>query len=156
MSKFMDNGVEIAIGVLVFGILVAFLLPISIGGMAENNSDEYNQTAGNTIEITSHLEGTVNTVDNTNGNIDVTLNDTKENIQKTVTIGEGTNTTVSMPDGDIIVHNHEQFTDSARVEYEYPQEYGWSGGASALWGLLPLFFVLTIVLFVVAKARKSG
>lgn len=155
-SKFMDKGVAIAVGVLVVGILSAFLLPISIDTMNAPDNTELNQSVGNSQDVTANLEGEVTAIDSTNNNIDVTLRDTKENVNKSATIGEGANATLSMPDGDVTVENKEQSTDYAIVGYEYPKDYGWSNASQGLWGIIPMFFVLAILLMAVRYAKNQG
>lgn len=153
-NKFMSKGVGLAIAVLVVGILVAFTLPIAINAMNDNSIDSYNQSVGSTIEVTNNLNGTLDST-NAGSNVTVTLNDTKENVQKSVTVSDGTNETVAMPNGDVTVHNDASRADSADLRYEYPQDYGWGGAESSLFGLLPLFFVIAILLLVVGKATNQ-
>lgn len=153
-SNFMRNGVALAVGVLVVGILVAFTLPIAINAMNDPSIDSYNQSVGSTIEVTNNLNGTLDST-NAGVNATITLNDTKENVQKTVTVNDGANKTVTMPNGDVVVHNDVSRASSADLRYEYPQDYGWGGAESSLFGLLPLFFVIAILLLVVGKATNQ-
>lgn len=154
-GKFMDKGVALAVTVLVVGILAAFLLPISIDTMNAPQNSELNQSVGNSMEVTANLNAEVTAIDNTNNNIDVTLRDTKSDVNKSVTVGSGTNTTVAMPDGDVIVENKEQSTDYAIVGYEYPKDYGWTNGSQGLWNIIPMFFVLAILLMAIRYAKNQ-
>lgn len=154
-GKFMDKGVALAVTVLVVGILSAFLLPISIDTMNAPDNTELNQSVGNSAEVTANLNAEVTNIDSTNNDIDVTLRDTKSDVNKSVTnLSVGANTTVAMPDGDVTIENKEQGTDYAIVGYEYPKDYGWSNGSQGLWGIIPMFFVLAILLLAVRKAKS--
>lgn len=153
-NKFVNQGVAIAVGILVVGILVAFTLPIAINGMTDADSNTFNQSVGETVEVTNNLNAALDSSNATTGDITVTLNDTDVNSAKTLTVSQGQNSTVSMPDGDVTVYNQEARANSADIKYEYPKDYGWNNSSSSLYGLLPLFFVLAILLFVVRKATS--
>lgn len=154
-GKFMDKGVALAVTVLVVGILAAFLLPISIDTMNSPDNVELNQSVGNEQEVTANLNAEVTNIDSTNNDIDVTLRDTKAGVNKSVAnLSVGSNATLSMPDGDVTITNNEQGTDYALVNYEHPKDYGWSNGSQGLWGIIPMFFVLAILLLAVRKAKS--
>lgn len=155
MSKFMQKGVGMTVGILVVGILVAFTLPLAINGMNDPESNTYTQNVSDTVEIGAQLEATLDSTDSANGTATVTLNDTKAGSTSTVTVSEGQNKTVAMPDGDVTVHNKNVTTSDATLQYDRPKDYNWDNASSNMFGLLPLFFVLAILLYVVGKATNK-
>lgn len=154
-NKFMQKGVGMTVGILVVGILVAFTLPLAINGMNDPESQTYTQNVSDTVEIGAQLEATLDSTDNANGTATVTLNDTKAGSTSTVTVSEGQNQTVAMPDGDVTVYNKNVTTSDATLQYDRPKDYNWDKSSSNMFGLLPLFFVLSIVLYVVGKATDK-
>lgn len=151
----MKTGVAMTIGILVVGILVAFTLPLAINGMSEPERQTYTQNVSDTVEIGAQLEATLDSVDSPNGTATVTLNDTKAGSTSTVTVLEGQNKSVAMPDGEVTIHNKNVTTSDATLQYDRPKDYNWDNASSNLFGLLPLFFVLSILLYVVGKATNK-
>lgn len=153
MVDFTSRGTQIAIGVLVMGLLTAFLLPAAISPIAEDRTATIQHTTGNTSEVTGTLEATVTNVDTTNNAITVELADKTSNNTATVSaLNEGANQTVTLSGEEITVHNDKiTSSNSATVTYTYPETFGWGGGATSLYYILPIFFVLAILLFVVNR-----
>lgn len=152
----MNKGITIAVAVLVTALLAAFLAPIAIDAFNEPASNTISHTEGVTYEVTTNLNSTATTVDATNSEVTIELNDTAENTVVSNTVANGSTTTYNMPGGDVnvTVDNIEDST-NATVTYHYPDDYGWSGGASSLWGLIPLFLVLVLLFFAVSAAMKN-
>lgn len=152
-SKFMNKGVGIAVGLLVVGLLAAFLLPTVISPYNDNATTTISQNEDTTYTVTSVVTTNVTNVNETAKEIDVTLKDTDSGTTKSITgLSEGSNSTVTLTDGDITVTNQASSeAGNATVKYEYPNDYGWNGGTKSIYGTLPLFFVLGMVLLVVKK-----
>lgn len=152
-------GVMLVVGILLVGLLSAYLIPIMVGAFQDDiSSDTYNQTEGETIAVTGDINATLDSVDDTEDTIDVTVDATDSGESSQITdLGEGSNETVTVNDADVDVTNNEVTSaESASVTYEYPQGYSWSAGTLALYVILPLLFILSVALFVVGWAVSQG
>lgn len=149
----MDTGTKLVVGVLVVGVLMAFILPVAITSFNDPSERTINQSTGQSYEVTAELNSTV-TSTSAGTSATVELNHTEDGTSVSNTVNVGSNTTYSMPDGDVVVTVDESNSGSAVVSYEYPDSYGWDDGSSSLYGLLPLLFVIGAVLFVVWKAME--
>lgn len=156
MAKFGNKGVMLAIGVLIFALLVSLLLPTAINAFNEPQSNSITQNESETYEVTANLESNATKINSSH--VEVTLNDTAANTQKSATIAENNNKTLSMPDGDvnITVNSIETSgTNSSELSYDYPQTYNWNNGSGQLFNIIPLLFVLVVLFFAVRTAQKE-
>lgn len=149
----MNTGTKLVVGVLVVGVLMAFILPVAITSFNDDSERTINQSTSQSYEVTSDLNSTVTGV-TAGTSATVELNHTADGTTVSNTVNVGSNTTYSMPDGDVTVTVDSSDTGSAVVSYEYPDTYGWSDGSASLYGLLPLLFIVGAVLFVVYKAMQ--
>jgi len=149
----MDTGTKLVVGILVVGMLMAFILPVAITSFNEPSERTLNQSTNQPYEVTADLNSTVTSV-SAGTSATVELNHTEDGTTVSNSVNVGSNTTYSMPDGNVVVTVDESNTGSAVVRYEYPDSYGWDDGSSSLYGLLPLLFVIGAVLFVVYKAMQ--
>lgn len=152
-NDMVNRGTKLVVGVLIVGVLMAFLLPVAITSFNDPSQNTLNQTDNTGYEVTTNLNSTV-TATTSGTSATVELNDTESGSPVSKTVNVGSNATYSMPDGDVIVTVNSAETDSASVTYEYPDTYGWDDGSASLYGLLPLLFVIGAVLFVVYKAMQ--
>lgn len=141
-----DPGTAVAalLGVLIFAVVAAAILPSAIGTVEEPSDATFNQSTGDTVNVTAGLDGTLDSI--STGTAQITLNDTQENEDATVSLDQGNNETVTtLPGGDVTVNATEVGADYAVIQYTYPTEYGWDDSAGALWSLYPLVLILVPV-----------
>lgn len=147
-------GIGIVIALAVIALLMAFLVPVGINSIEGTDSTSLNMTEGQTYTVQQPLNATLdNTTDTT---VDLTLTDTESGDTQTITgLSEGTNTTVTLNGENITVENTDSYSGYAIVKFEYPQDYGWSDSAKALWGILPIIIILVAILFILGMGLKA-
>ncbi|WP_292484207.1 hypothetical protein [Methanohalobium sp.] len=152
------KGVGIAITILVVGIIVANVLPLAIGELnTDTKSATITQNEEQNYNVVENVYSNATDINKTGEEITFVINDTDTAGSKTVTISNQTTQTITMDDGDInVTVDSIADTTTATVTYGYPKEYGWSSGQKSLFGILPLFFVIAVVLWVVRYAMKTG
>jgi cytoskeletal protein RodZ len=153
MVDMTKKGVSLAVGILVFGLMVAYLLPVAITPMNQDSVDTYNQTVNNSVSVTGPLESNVTNVDDTGNTVSLTLENTDTGDSASVSsLSEGSSQEVTVSGGSInVTHDSVTSANSSQITYEYPTDYGWGNGSSALFNLLPIFFVVGVFLFAVRK-----
>lgn len=152
----MDRGMQLAIGVLVVGVLVAFLLPTAINSFNEQESNTIVQQENETVNVTAKLDSEASNIDSTNDEVTLVLNDTSQTGTTSKTIQEGTNATYDLNNGKVTVNVTSINSDTeAELNYNYDSTFGWNDGSSQLYNLLPLFFILIVLFFVVGVAMSK-
>lgn len=155
MADMIEKGVTLAVGVLVVGILVAFLLPTAIGAFNSDTSQTEIQQEDTTYQIGASLEANATDINSTSNEVTLELNDTSTAGTTTKTISEGNNATYSLNNGDVNVTVDSVNSDTeAQITYDYESTFGWDNGPAQLFNLLPLFFVLVILMFVIGAVIK--
>lgn len=144
-----EKAVKIVVALVVLALLASFLVPIAVNEMAGQEEATYTQATGETVELQPGLNATVTSVsDGSNASYEITAgNDTA-----TTTVNVGANDTVTVDGVDVTISPEEATTTNATTTYEYSGTYGWGGGASALWAIIPVMIVLAVFLYVVAVA----
>lgn len=152
-----SKGVSIIIGILVIGLIVAFLLPTAIDEF--NNDDSFDLTvdSGNNTIIKSGLNVTVNSTDTTGSqdpdNATITIRDTTRDEKETNTVDNGTATTYStFTGGDINVSVTNVTSSSATFTVDVPSEFLFDDGTQSMYNLIPLLLMLSVLLFVITFA----
>lgn len=148
----------LVVALTVGALITAFILPIGIDAVVEDSTLTVNQTEAETIEVTEGLNATLDDVDDSTSDIDVTLNATAPGAgSATLTnISPGANATATLEGETITVTNDKNISNTnAEVTYAYPPDYGWSGGAQALWGILDVIIVLAVFMILVGIAMRS-
>lgn len=147
------TGVTLVVVLFVFGIVAAFGLPIAIDQISSDTSVQITQNVSTTEEVNAELNTTLDSVDGTADTATYTLNTSSQSISNT--IDNGTNATYSFNRGDVVVTVDDVNSGSpgdATATYEYPRDFSYSSGASALWGVLGLLIVLAAFLYIVGVA----
>lgn len=149
-----DKAVNLVVVLLVVGLLTAFLAPVAIGQMSNPEEATYTQAVDETVELQPGLNATVTGV--TDGT-SATYNITAGGESATTTVNVGANDTVTVDGASVTISPSQATATNATTTYSYPTSYGWGGGASALWNIIPVMIVLAIFLFVTYLAiQKRG
>ncbi|WP_292484122.1 hypothetical protein [Methanohalobium sp.] len=154
MAKTLDPGraLGVVLVVAVIALLLAFMMPVAISSFYSDSSVTFDQTEGETVTLTHDLNATLDNVSDSQNTIDVTVYNDVDSASITA-LSEGANQTVTVDGNDITVYNDNITSPSnATVTYEYPKTYGWSGGVTTLFGVLPLMILLTAFLFILGYA----
>jgi len=124
-------------GILV--LAVALFIPTIIDATAEDQTVSDTMTVGDTTELTDRLSVTLDDVNQSSGNINLTYINTQTQDKNQTTVGE-TNTKMVTLSGETINATNEmvESTDSAIVTSEYPPMFGWSSGARTFFDHFPL------------------
>lgn len=143
--------VMIVVTLFVAGIITAFLMPVVIGAISDDETATYNQSTSETVELNPGLNATVDSV--TSGT-SATYTVEYDGDSTTATVNTGSNSTVTVGGIDVTIAPSEAGSDYAVTEYEYPTDAGW-GAAGSLWVIIPLFLVLPIFMLFVRIATKQ-
>ena len=146
------KAVTLIVGIFVAALLAAFLLPIAINNINGDETTNLNQTVGETTEVQPGLNVTLDSV-NAGSNATYTVN--ASGSTATTTVNVGANQTVTVDGIDVTIELTEAGSNYAVSDVSYPLDYGWGGGASALWGILPIMIVLGAFLFFVYAALRE-
>ncbi len=147
-----QKAVTLVVGLLVAALMSAFILPIGIEAIAGGES----QTAElNTSETTELQPGLNATLDSTTENTSATYTVDANGDSATTTVSEGGEETVTVDGADVTINVSTAGTDSATATFDSPKTYAWSGGASALWLILPVMIVLAVFLYFVSLAIRE-
>lgn len=143
MSKNLaSKATSVILAVVIAGILLGYVFPVGLGAYSGPDTAEMNSTVGQDVKITSDLYQNVNNIDDTTGEATVVLEDRDTGESETLTLQEGDTQSIGFSNGNIEVSADEVGTDYAVITYTHPTDYGWSGGESALFGVLGIFLVL--------------
>lgn len=151
--------VTLVVGLMIFGVLSAVMLPVAINEIEGNSTTTLTQDEDTTYEVNSKLDSNVTAM--TTGSPDtatVELNDTRTSGTTSKTIDNGSTVDYSLEGGTVTVGVENVDTSGSpnvsTVNYTYATEYSFSDSASSLWGLLGLAIVLSAMLFAVAIAMR--
>lgn len=146
------TAVGIIVGLLVFGLLAAILLPVGVDAFASDRTSDFNVSTSDTVDITPQLNATVDST-NANSNATLTLATSDQSIQKT--INQGSNATYSFSEGDVVVEVTNAASSFAEFTVDHPDEFSMSDGAASMWNIIPLFMVLGVLLFAIRVATSE-
>lgn len=142
--------VTLVVGLLIAGLMGAFLMPIAVGQLTGPEESTATQDVDETVTLQPGLNATVTAV--TDG---VSATYTVEAGGDSVTgetVNVGSNSTVTVDGVDVTIAPSEATTTNATTTYDHPTTYGWGGGAGALWVIIPLILVLALFLYFVGLA----
>lgn len=149
--------IAIVVALSVSAIVGAFLLPVAVNELEADESVTINQSVSSTEDVNSLVNTTLDSIgtDDATDNATYTLQTSDESV--TNTIDNGSSATFSFTEGDVnvTVNDVDSGTSSAEASYSYPTDFGYSSGASALWGLLGLALVLALFLMTLNLARTQ-
>ena len=155
MGNMLKKGSDMAVAVLVVGLLVAFLLPAAISGFNDTQETTIEMEEGTEYHVTSTLNATAtNVTEGTEATYELTDSDTGETVTQTVDVGATESVTINDETVDITLDETPTAT-TAVTTFAYPPDYGWSSGSSSMFGLIPLFLILAVLLYVVKMSRTT-
>jgi hypothetical protein len=128
---------------LVFAVAIAaYVFVPAAGAVFSDNTNQLDQALNEEVDVTGNVTSNVTSITSTDATYEVSDGSTTV----TETISEGSNTTVTLTEGDITITNDGTDTtnDTVNTTYEYSGTYGWSNGASSLVGVLVIFAMLAI------------
>lgn len=154
VNKQIGKALGIVVAITVFAILASVLMPVAIGNFNDDTTTTINQTQGQTYNITADLNTTATDINQSADSVTVELQDGANS--DTVTVSTTTNETATVGDEDINVTVVEYTgSNSAEMEYQHNNTYGWGTGAETLFDLIPLMLLIAIVLFTVGAAMAG-
>lgn len=143
------RGLAVIIAATILVLLVSTVLASGIGAFNDGETSSFEQDEGQTVQLAGALEATVDSVDDTNGDATITVEDTDLDESDTVTVSEEETETAVVDGEDIDVTVDEISGSTVSVEYNWPTDYNWSGGASSIFQFLDLIVVLTVILLLI-------
>lgn len=150
--------VGVIIALVIAGVLIGYVLPIGVGSVSTTENTTINQDVGTEYSVETQLNSTVTAVtDATDATVELTdLSAGGATTSNTVSVGSTTTYSLSGGDVNVTVNSATSGTPgNASVTYEHPNDFGWSDGSQQLFGLVPLFLVLTPFVVVIGWAMKS-
>ena len=153
-------GAIVALMVALFvGVLVAaFLAPVAIDAMESDGSESFTDvSSGESVEFADGWNVTLDNVDDTDNEIDVTVNNTDGGSESITGLSVGDNATVIV-DGEEITVTADSIdsASSASFTVDYPTDLTWSGGASSLWSVTVIAIVLALFLAFIGLAMRAS
>lgn len=146
------KAVMLTIALAVAGLITAFLLPIGINAIEEQEEQTFsNENASGAVEVNGKLTANV-TSSSSSTSATIELNDTDTSGTTSNTINVGSNTTYSLSNGDVDVGVESATSTGATFNVTYDTDYAYSSGASSLWGILGLAIVLAVFLMMISMA----
>lgn len=149
------KGVAIVVGLFVFALVTAFLLPVALDAIAGDETSTITQDVGDTDTVQPDLNVTLDSTDDANDTATYTVN-ASGSTATTSAIAVGSNETVTVDGIEVTLAPQTVNTDSATTDVSYPTDYGWGSGASAMWGILPVIIVLAAFLYIVGYAMRKS
>lgn len=142
-------------------LLAAVLAPVAINEV--NNDDSYTLTQDNqtTYEVeTGLLNSTVQEVNATTSpdNATIKLTDVRDSSSITKNVGNQSTVTYALTNGDVNVTVNDLTSgspDTATVKYDVPSDFGWDSGSKAIWGVLPIIFVIGMFLVILRAGLQT-
>ncbi len=145
------KAVSLVVALMIMGLMTAFLMPVVLDTFSGQESATYTQEIDEKADLQPGLNATLLSADGTNASYAVDGGPDSE----TVSVAEGENATVTVDGTDVTIAPSEVTTDNATTTYTYDGTYGWGGGASALWTIIPVLLVLAVFLYFVAVALNE-
>jgi uncharacterized protein (UPF0333 family) len=145
------TAIMLIVGLVVASIVGAVMVPVAIDNIEGDQTNVLTQDTSTTYEVDARLNSTVTaTTDGTDATIE--LNDTRTAGTTSNTINVGSSAEYELEGGTVNVTVDSATSTGATVTYEYPRDYSYSDGASALWGILGLTIVLGVFLLLIGRA----
>lgn len=150
------TAIVLIVSIVVATIVGAVMVPVAIDNIESDDSETFTQEVSTWYDVNGELESNVNSIDTTNSQATVELNDTRTSTTTTKTIGVGSTVSYELEGGtvNVTVDSIDDTTtpNQSTVTYEFTKDYAYSSGASALWGILGLTIVLGVFLVVLRRA----
>lgn len=147
------RAVALVVALTVGGLITAFVLPIGISSINDDQVTTMNQSVSDGFEPIGN--GFSSDVTEVNAGMNATYNVSFDGSYQTVTVTEGTSETVTVGGEPITLQLTEAGSDYAVTEYTHDKTAGWSDGSAALWGVLDVILVLAVFLFFVSVALSA-
>lgn len=144
--------------VVIAGILIGNVLPVGMNAINEDRTDTHDMAESETIEVATNLNATLDDVEDSSGDINLTLKDTTTGSTYTVTdLAVGSNETKSIGDlGDVTVYNEEQIDNgNSTVMFEFSNDFGWSESTQSVYSILGIFLIVAILTALAGWAVKA-
>lgn len=150
-----QDGMSIVIALVAVLLLVGLVLPPVIGAFHADDTTQLQQLETEEEAVTSYLNATIITIDTTNEQIDVGLEDERTGETVTVTdLDEGTNETVTINDRDVQVEHTTYDDNEPTVTYTMPSTFDWADGVTSVFAVMDLIAMLIVLLLMVAWALR--
>lgn len=147
--------VGLVVALTVGGLMASFLLPIGIDALNGDDAVTLDQQVSDGFDsVGSGIEADLTSTDATNST--ASYNVTYDGDYQSVTVSEGSSSTVTVGGEDVTVSPQSISTGSATTEYTFSSTIGWSSGAVALWGILDVILVLAVFLFFIGVALAAS
>lgn len=146
-----QKALQVVVAVFVVGIIAASLMPVVIGEVTSTTTT-LEQTEGNTYQVATDIESTIDSIETGTATVTVTTSDGSD----TVSVSEGDTATASIAGNDIDVTATEVGTTTATIQYEYAVSVGLGGAIGSMWSILPFFIILPVFLFITYMAINKA
>lgn len=152
-----NRAVQLVVILAVFGIVGSVLAPVALDALVEDDSTSFtNVSESDTVEVKEGiLNATLDDVNDASSQINVTLTDVDSGNTVTATNVSGSQEVTLEGETLTVTLDNKDSNTQADFTVSYPADYGWSGGATSLWGILDLAIVLVIFLFAIGLAMAA-
>lgn len=152
-TKAQGKAITLIVTVVVAAIVGAVLVPVAINQLESDDTTTITQNTTETVEVDPELNSTLDDTDTTGDNATYSLEADNNTITKT--IDNGSTATYNFDRGDVNVTVDDVQSGQATATFEYPKDFSYSSGASAIWGILGLTIVLGLFLYMIGRATRA-
>lgn len=141
------KGILVVVAIVILGLVAAMFFPVLYDASQEPETETTAQTQGERITLKAPLESELDSVNETSGNVTVSLYNTDTGAVVTATnISEDSNETVVLGGDTITIRNNGvTSTDTASITYEFPVDIGWPDTAKSLLDNILLFLLFVLL-----------
>lgn len=140
--------VSLAVGALAASIM----MPIGVNALMDDRSTTLNQSVGDTNDITSGLNVTLDSADGTNATYTLETDTDSDS----VTVAQGNSQNATLEGYEVTVSPSDVGTSYSEATFDYPPQIGYSDGAQALWGILDVIMILAVFLLFIGVALSAA
>lgn len=149
-GRLVKASVYLVIGLTVFALVAALLAPVALDAVNDDDTVDVTQNVGETTGVVSNVDSTLDATDTTGDNATYTVSGPDSSV--THTVDNGTSQDFSLDGGTVTVTVNDVNSGSATSTFTVPSDFGWSGGATGLWGIMDVIITLALLLFAIGLA----
>lgn len=147
--------VGLIVGLGVLALVTAFLLPVGISEIVDDEQYTVTQDVGETANVTPNLDATLDSVNESASPANATYTLQGPDSSASHIVDNGSTQDFALDGGTVTVGVEDVTSSSATANYTVPKDFGWSGGASSIWFVLDIAVILAVMLLALGIALKA-
>lgn len=148
---------SLVIGLVIAGLVIGLVFPIGMNSLHSDTVSTNTLSDGETVNVEPYLNVTLNNVSDPDDTVNLTLNDTKNDVTYTVdNLALESSETVETDLGNVTVKFTEKVSStSAKIEVTTSSDFGWDDAEQDIYGILGIFLILAIIVALAGWAMKA-